>query len=442
MNSKRISSALARTVLLAVLVLASRLALAVEQAPTSLSAAAIEKLVERIAIYPDVVLQPLLAAATFPDQIIDAGMFLDRGGDPNEIQDQPWDDSVKAVANYPSVIDMMIDDMDWTVALGDAVLNQNRDVLDAVQRLRARAKAVGNLSTSDKQRVIQDEVEGQTIIRVEPAAPNVVYVPAQTISTVYVERQRTNFLAPLATFGVGMALGYALNDDDDDFYYGHAYRWWGGPRFWHHDDHFDNWMSYRRERWRDRNDYFRDRREFRQDYLRDRQDFRQDRIARWDNNRADYLRQRQDRYRNMSPQQREQARSRARAEYQRRGGTASTVNARQNLQNYKSASPERRQELRSQAQSRARGGSFDRERMQNIDRSKFENRMKNVDRARAKERAQSINRSSAKRNALSGYGDRTSVRAAKSRGTASRAHSGGSARRGGRTGGRSGGRRR
>jgi len=122
----------------------------------------LDKMVSRIALYPDPLLAQILAAATFPDQIPDAAKYADEHhyltGDAlaKAISDDhlPWDPSVQALIPFPSVLEMMSGDMSWTTDLGNAVLAQHQDVMDAVQRMRQKAKDYGYLQTNSRIRVV------------------------------------------------------------------------------------------------------------------------------------------------------------------------------------------------------------------------------------------------------------------------------------------------
>ena len=140
-------------------------------------------LVAPIALYPDDLVSIILPAATNPLQIVQADRFLDkRKADPKAPLDERWDDAVKALLNYPDVVKKMSADLDWTAALGEAVVADQGAVLDAVQAFRRKAKAAGNLKTDGKQVVGTD----QEIITIVPANPEVIYVPQYDPATVVV----------------------------------------------------------------------------------------------------------------------------------------------------------------------------------------------------------------------------------------------------------------
>lgn len=140
----------------------------------------LQQLVAPIALYPDALVSQILAGATYPTEIVEADRWVQahpnlKGTDlADDVDKQPWDPSIKALAQFPSVLGNMDKNLSWTSALGEAYVNQPQDVMDALQVMRTRAKAAGNLNSNEQ---VEVETQGQTII-VEPAAPDVVYVPS------------------------------------------------------------------------------------------------------------------------------------------------------------------------------------------------------------------------------------------------------------------------
>jgi hypothetical protein len=163
---------------------------AIAQAPAAAGGVALppspeelSKLVGRIALYPDDLVAIILPASTNPLQLVQADRFLDkRKADPKLPIDDKWDDAVKSLLNYPDVVKMMSNDLEWTTALGEAVVADQGAVIDAVQAFRRQAQAVGNLKSDDKQ-VVKVEKE---IVYIEPADPQVIYVPQYNPTTVVV----------------------------------------------------------------------------------------------------------------------------------------------------------------------------------------------------------------------------------------------------------------
>src|SRR4051794_22658738 len=163
---------------------------ALAQAPAAPVAAAaplqaeeLEQLVAPIALYPDDLVAIILPAATNPLQVVQADRFLDqRKANPKLELNAQWDDAVKTLCNYPDVVKKMSQDLDWTTALGEAVVADTGEVLEAVQAFRRRAQSAGNLKSDDKQKVVVE----QEVIKIAPADPQVIYVPQYEPTTVIV----------------------------------------------------------------------------------------------------------------------------------------------------------------------------------------------------------------------------------------------------------------
>ncbi|GJH32917.1 DUF3300 domain-containing protein [Paraburkholderia hospita] len=155
----------------------------------------IEALVAPIALYPDSVLSQVLMASTYPLEIVHAARWVK--ANPNvkgdaavkAVENEPWDVSVKSLVAFPQILEPMNDKLDWTQKLGDAFLAQQKEVFAAVQRLRARAKDSGNLKSNEQQNVVVEPApaggQTQTIVKIEPANPQVIYVPAYNPTVVY-----------------------------------------------------------------------------------------------------------------------------------------------------------------------------------------------------------------------------------------------------------------
>jgi len=176
----------------------------------------LDQLLGPIALYPDPLLAQLLPAATLPTQIVLADRYLASGGDPGQLDLQPWDGSVKALARYPSVLQYLDDNLGWTTELGLAFLNQQEEVMQSIQRLRLSAMNYGNLRSTPQEQVVYDGGE----VEILPAQPEVIYVPVYQPAYVY---DQSGY--PLS-FGIACAFGPWLNCDFD----------WGGHRlfFWDH----------------------------------------------------------------------------------------------------------------------------------------------------------------------------------------------------------------
>jgi hypothetical protein len=151
----------------------------------------LEALVAPIALYPDALLANMLAAATYPLEVVEADRFVKDNknlkGDTLKaaFDKKSWDDSVKALTATPSVLDMMSDKLDWTKSLGDVMLAQQADLMDAIQRLREKARANNKLSSNKQQTVTVKQQESKQVIVIEPTDPNTMYVPYYEPATVY-----------------------------------------------------------------------------------------------------------------------------------------------------------------------------------------------------------------------------------------------------------------
>ncbi|MBO1113862.1 DUF3300 domain-containing protein [Bordetella petrii] len=158
---------------------------------TKLSNERLDQLLAPVALYPDALLSQVLMASTYPDDVAAAAQWskqhTDLSGDAavKAVQNQPWDPSVLSLAGFPSVLDMMGRQPDWTRSVGDAFLDQPNDVMDSVQRLRLQAQNAGNLASNAQQTVTTSTQSGATVVSIEPATPSVVYVPTYNPATVY-----------------------------------------------------------------------------------------------------------------------------------------------------------------------------------------------------------------------------------------------------------------
>src|SRR5437867_351982 len=154
-------------------------------APTQiLSPDQLDDLVAPIALYPDPVLSQVLVASTYPLEVVEAQQWLqqNRGRQSAQLMDaarqQNWDASVQALVAFPDVLAKLNQDIRWTNDLGNAFLSQQAGVMSAVQRMRASAKANGKLTSSPQQVVTSETANGQSSIEIQPASPDVVYVPS------------------------------------------------------------------------------------------------------------------------------------------------------------------------------------------------------------------------------------------------------------------------
>ncbi len=200
-----------------------------------LSPRRLEDLVAPIALYPDPLLSQVLAASTYPLEVVEARQWLRRnealkGQSLTEAaRQQGWDASVQALVAFPDVLDTLTQDVEWTEALGNAFLAQESDVMAAVQRMRGRAQENGRLSSSEEQKVTTETREGRTVIEIVPADPQVIYVPQY--DPVYVWGSPGWGAWPPLAYGYGYGFGPAI---DIGFWFGGWGLWagWAGWGSW------------------------------------------------------------------------------------------------------------------------------------------------------------------------------------------------------------------
>ena len=203
---------------------------AVSQAPESsqdsaspIPAEQLDSLVSPIALYPDPLLAQVLAASTYPLELIQLQQWLEKNSGlkgkalADAMEKQPWDPSVQAMAGLPDVVKWLTNDIQWTADLGNAFLAQQADVMSAVQRMRHKAEAKGTLKSTEQQ-VVETKTEGGTqVIVIEQANPEVIYVPSYNPTVVYgapiypyppIYYPPSGYYAGAAIgFGVGVAMG-------------------------------------------------------------------------------------------------------------------------------------------------------------------------------------------------------------------------------------------
>jgi hypothetical protein len=185
------------------------------------TAAELQALVAPIALYPDALVAQILSASTFPDQVAIANYWVGENKGltgsalMQAVDKQSWDASVKALTQFPSVLENMSKNLTWTSSLGEAFHNQQADVMTAIQTLRTQAKAAGNLKTTPQVTVVQQSPE---VIVIQPTNPQIVYVPLYNPTVVY----GTPYLVPSYTgwdvaaagiigFGAGIAVGAMMS---------------------------------------------------------------------------------------------------------------------------------------------------------------------------------------------------------------------------------------
>ena len=186
-----------------------------------LSAEELQQLLAPIALYPDSLVAQILAAATFPDQVAAAASWLQQNSYltgatlMQAVDTQPWDPGVKALTQFPTVLGNLATNLSWTSALGEAYHTQSADVMSAVQVLRAKALAAGNLKSGSQLTVVQQSPQ---VIVIQPTNPQVVYVPTYNPAVVYGYPYVTpgySTAAVVATgvlaFGAGIAVGAMMS---------------------------------------------------------------------------------------------------------------------------------------------------------------------------------------------------------------------------------------
>ena len=207
----------------ALLAALSGLTIPIAAQPPNFPSDQLEGLVQRIALYQDPLLAQVLTAATFSNQIPDAADYAghhrymtgDQLAAAIQQDNLPWDPSVTALIAFPSVLDMMASDMNWTQQLGDAVLAQRPDVMDAVQRLRRQAYDYGYLRDNQDIRVVNGPY-----IEIQPVEPGYLYVPRYDPYVVFARPRAGFFVGGAISFGPRVVIGSAFSP------------WgWGGPAF-------------------------------------------------------------------------------------------------------------------------------------------------------------------------------------------------------------------
>jgi hypothetical protein len=189
-----------------------------------------EALVAPIALYPDTLLAEVLMASTYPLEVVQADRWLTANKNLKEdqfkaaVDKQPWDGSVKALVATPSVLTMMSSKLDWTQKLGDAFLAQQTEMMDAIQRLRTKAQANNQLTSTKEQKVTVRQEQNRQVIAIEPTDPNMVYVPYYDPAVVYGEWPYADYppyyfpdyyagyIGPgLIATGIAFGAGYAVS---------------------------------------------------------------------------------------------------------------------------------------------------------------------------------------------------------------------------------------
>jgi hypothetical protein len=210
------------------------------QGPTTkIPADELDSLVAPIALYPDPMLAQTLAASTYPLELIQLQQWLVKHPTLKDkaladaVAKQPWDPSVQAMAALPDLVKRLADDIQWTTDLGNAFLAQQKDVMDAVQRMRKKAQDKGNLKTTEQQKVETKVIESKSTIVIEQSNPQVIYVPSYDPVVVYgppVYPYPPIYYPPPGYYAAGLAISFGIGIMMGAFW-GGGWGWgcgWGG----------------------------------------------------------------------------------------------------------------------------------------------------------------------------------------------------------------------
>jgi hypothetical protein len=188
----------------------------------------LDQLMAPVALYPDPLISLILPASTFPSDIAAAGAYLSAGGDPGQVDTQNWDPSVRSLSHYPEVVTWMAQNGPWTQTVGASFVSEPAAVMQSIQRLRELARAAGTLASTPEQQVVVDG----NYVEIEPAQPDVIYVPRYDPEVVFVDQPYYGFGGPFFTYGPAYGAGLWLTFGCD---------WHGGgivvvdANYWHGD---------------------------------------------------------------------------------------------------------------------------------------------------------------------------------------------------------------
>jgi len=201
----------------------------------------LDSLVAPIALYPDPLLTQTLVASTYPLELVQLHQWLGQNKNLKDkalteaVEKQDWDASIQAMAPFPDLVKQLAENIKWTTDLGNAFLAQQSDVMDAVQRMRAKAQEKGNLKTTKEQKVETKTVESKTVIVIEQANPEVVYVPTYNPTVVYgapvVYAYPPIYYPPPGYYAAGMAVSFGVGMAMGAAWGGGGWGWntgWGG----------------------------------------------------------------------------------------------------------------------------------------------------------------------------------------------------------------------
>jgi hypothetical protein len=213
----------------------------------------LDSMVAPIALYPDSLLSQVLVASTYPLELVEADRWLQQNGNLQgealiqAAQQQNWDPSIQALVPFPDVIKRLDSDIRWTTDLGNAFLAQQADVMDAVQRMRARARDAGKLVDTQQQRVVVEDQGGQSAIEIQPVDPQVIYVPVYNPAYFWGPPPPYYPWPGLFYPGIGVGWGWGFGIHVG-FFFGGCCGWggWGwGPGWFNHTVIVNNYFFHR-----------------------------------------------------------------------------------------------------------------------------------------------------------------------------------------------------
>jgi hypothetical protein len=199
----------------------------------------LDSLVAPIALYPDPLLAQVLAASTYPLELVQLQNWLGKHPDlkgqalTDAVQKEDWDPSIQAMSAFPDLVKQLVDGIKWTTDLGNAFLAQQSDVMDAVQRMRMKAQSAGNLKSTEQQTVETKTVESKTVVVIQQANPQIVYVPSYNPVVVYgppVYPYPPIYYPPPSYYAAGVAIAFGVGLAIGSSYHGG----WGWGCGWGH----------------------------------------------------------------------------------------------------------------------------------------------------------------------------------------------------------------
>jgi Protein of unknown function (DUF3300) len=200
-----------------------------EQADSKIPNDQLDSLVAPVALYPDPLLAQVLAASTYPLELVQLQNWLAKHGDlkgqalTDAVQKEDWDPSVQAMSAFPDLVKQLVEGIKWTTDLGNAFLAQQSDVMDAVQRMRKKAMDAGTLKSTEQQKVETKVVETKTVVVVQQANPQVVYVPSYNPVVVYgppVYPYPPIYYPPPSYYAAGVAIAFGVGLAIGSYYHG------------------------------------------------------------------------------------------------------------------------------------------------------------------------------------------------------------------------------